>query len=122
MGTRVKTVTLSVASRNAVMQRTHAALRGETVGSHISFASLDLLWQTLTKKRWEILQAMTGQGEMSIREVGRRVGRDIKAVHGDVTVLIQAGLIDRSGEGVAFPYDAVHVDFTLTKADPLQAA
>lgn len=121
MDIRMKTVTLSVASRDVVTQRGRAALRGEVQGSHISFASLDLLWQTLTKKRWEILQAMTGQGEMSIREVGRRVGRDIKAVHGDVTALIQAGLIDRSGEGVAFPYDAVHVDFTLSKTDP-QAA
>lgn len=118
----MKTVTLSVAARDAATQRSRAALRGEAQGPHISFASPDLLWQTLTKKRWEILQAMTGQGEMSIREVGRRVERDIKAVHSDVTALIQAGLLDRSGDGVAFPYDAVHVDFTLSKTDPQRAA
>jgi predicted transcriptional regulator len=32
------------------------------------------------------LQAITGQGEMSIREVARRLSRDAKAVHGDVHV------------------------------------
>jgi predicted transcriptional regulator len=28
---------------------------------------------------------MTGQGALSIREVARRVGRDVKAADGDVT-------------------------------------
>ena len=112
----MKTVTLSVASREAVSRRALAAFQGESQGAHISFASVELLWQTLTKKRWEILHAMTGQGAMSIREVARRVDRDVKAVHGDIHSLINAGVIERTDEGVLFPYDAVHVDFTLTKA------
>jgi predicted transcriptional regulator len=66
-------------------------------------------------KRWEILRAMTGQGALSIREVARRVGRDVKPVHGDVTALLQAGILDQAAAGVVFPYDAVHVDFTLTR-------
>lgn len=37
--------------------------------------------------------AMTGQGEMTIREVARRVDREVKAVHGDV----QAVLVDIDG-------------------------
>ena len=109
-------VTLSVSSRNELNDRVRAAFRGEEQGAHISFASVDLLWQTLTKKRWDILRAMTGQGELSIREVARRVGRDVKAVHGDVTALIDAGVLERGEAGVVFPYDAVHVDFMLTKA------
>jgi predicted transcriptional regulator len=116
METRMKTVTLSVATREDVSRRARAAFKGERQGAYISFGSFDLLWQTLTVKRWEILQALTGQSEMSIREVARRVGRDVKAVHGDVTALIQAGVIDRTDGGVVFPYDSVHVDFTLTKA------
>jgi predicted transcriptional regulator len=112
----MNTVTLSVASRDAVNRRALAALRGEAQGAHISFASAELLWRTLTKKRWEILRAMTGAGEMSIREAARRVGRDVKAVHGDVTALIRAGVVERTAKGIVFPYDAVHVDFTLTKA------
>jgi predicted transcriptional regulator len=109
-------VTLSVASRDEVTHRALAAFGGEKQGAHISFASAELLWRTLTRKRWELLQAMTGQGAMSIREAARRVGRDVKAVHGDIHALVNAGVLDRTSEGFVFPYDAVHVDFTLTKA------
>lgn len=109
------TVTLSVASRDDVTQRALAAFDGEPQGAHISFFSVDMLWQTTSKKRWELLRVMTGQEAMSIREAARRVGRDVKTVHGDVRVLLDAGILDRNEDGqVVFPYDAVHVDFTLT--------
>jgi predicted transcriptional regulator len=116
MESEMNTVTMSVSARDDVTRRALAAFAGNPQDARISFASVDLLWDTLTKKRWEILHAMTGQGELSIREVARRVGRDVKAVHGDVTALIEAGVIYRARSGVVFPYDAVHVDFTLTRA------
>ena len=109
-------VTRTIASREEVSRRAAAAFRGEEQGAHISFDSVELLWRTLIKKRWEILRAMTGQGALSIREVARRVGRDVKAVHGDVTALLQAGILDQSETGVVFPYAAVHVEFTPTRA------
>jgi predicted transcriptional regulator len=52
---------------------------------------------------------------MPIREAARRVGRDIKAVHGDIQALIAAGIVERADGEVIFPYDAVHVDFILTQ-------
>lgn len=117
MSTRRRTVTLSLASRERVTERALAALGGEAQGEHISFASPELLWSTLTRKRWELLQAMVGGRPMSIREAARRVGRDVKAVHGDVRALLDAGVLERGDDGrVAFPYDAVHVDFMLTAA------
>jgi hypothetical protein len=33
-----------------------------------------------------------------------------------VTALLDAGVLERSARGVLFPYDAVHVDFTLKAA------
>ena len=116
METKTNTVTLSVASRDDVTRRALAAFKGKAQGAHHSFATPDLLWQTLTRKRWDLLQAMTGQGVMSIREAAWRVERDMKAVHGDVQALIKAGVIHREGRGIVFPYDAVHVDFMLIKA------
>ena len=111
------TVTLSVASRDVVTRRALAAFAGKLQGAHISFATVELLWQTLTRKRWEVLKAMTGQGPMTIREAARRVGRDVKAVHGDVHALLAAGVLERTEDGrVVFPYDAVHVDFVLDAA------
>lgn len=113
----MKTVTLGVSSIEEAQRQTAAAFGGEKVGAFISFATVALLWKVLTAKRWDILQAMTGQGEMTIREIARRVDRDVKAVHGDVRALLVAGVLDRADSGrVVFPYDAVHVDFTLRKA------
>jgi predicted transcriptional regulator len=60
---------------------------------------------------------MTGAGELAIREIARRVGRDVKAVHGDVKALLNCGLLDMTVNGkVLFQYDAVHVDFVLRAA------
>lgn len=111
------TVTLGVSPIEAGRKRLAAAFRGEPQGAFISFETPELLWKTLTEKRWDILRAMAGAGAMSIREAARRTGRDVKAVHGDVTALLSAGVLDRSDDGrIVFPYDAVHVDFTLNAA------
>lgn len=110
-------VTLGLSSIEETKRQMAAAFRGEAQGTHIDFASIDLLWKVLTVKRWEILQAMAGQGDMAIREVARRVGRDVKAVHGDITALIAAGIIDKTSDGkVVFPYGGIRVDFTLKAA------
>ena len=85
--------------------------------ARISFATPELLWQVLTAKRWELLKALCGAGPVSIREAARRVGRDVKAVHADVTALLKAGVLDRAtGGGVVFPYEAVKVEFMLKAA------
>jgi predicted transcriptional regulator len=91
---------------------------GKPQGSaRISFATPELLWQVLTAKRWQLLKALCGAGPVSIREAARRVHRDVKAVHGDVTALLNAGVLDRAeGGGIVFPFDAVKVEFLLKAA------
>ena len=85
--------------------------------AHISFAAPELLWQVLTAKRWELLKALCGAGPISIREAARRVGRDVKAVHGDVTALLSAGILSRTESGeIEFPFEAVKVEFLLQAA------
>jgi predicted transcriptional regulator len=115
-GRAMRTVTLGVSSIEDTKRQMAAAFQGEQQGEFISFASIELLWKVLTAKRWEILGVMTGQGALAIREVARRVDRDVKAVHGDIRALINAGVLDREGNSVIFPYDAVHVDFILSRA------
>jgi len=109
-------VTLSVASRDEISGRMRRAFAGERQGAFISFASVDLLWKVITPKRLDILRALAGEEALSIREVARRVGRDVKAVHGDVRALIDAGVVEETPSGVRFGYDAVHVDFTVDAA------
>jgi predicted transcriptional regulator len=68
----------------------------------------------LTVKRWELLKVLCGVGPVSIREAARRANRDVKAVHNDITALLNAGLLDRSEDGrVLFPFEAIKIEFML---------
>ncbi len=118
-GGSVKTVTLEVREAGESMADFARAWRtGKPERSaRISFATPELLWKVLTAKRWELLKALCGAGPVSIREAARRVNRDVKSVHGDVTALLSAGVLDRAeGGGIVFPYDAVKVEFLLRAA------
>ena len=85
--------------------------------ARISFATPELLWRVLTEKRWELLKVLCGAGPMSIREAARRAERDVKAVHGDVTALLNAGVLNKTEDGlIVFPYEAVKVEFLLQAA------
>jgi len=85
--------------------------------ARITFATPELLWKILTAKRWELLKVLCGAGPVSIRAAARRAGRDVKAVHGDVTALLSAGVLDRTEDGnIVFPFEAVKVEFLLRAA------
>ena len=85
--------------------------------ARISFATPELLWQVLTAKRWELLKVLSGAGPVSIREAARRVGRAVKAVHRDVTALLNAGVLSRTADGsVEFPFQVVKVELVLQAA------
>jgi len=90
---------------------------GKGSGPRISFQTPMLLFKVLTGKRWELLKAMTGAGPITVREVARRVGRDVKAVHGDIRALLNTGILQKTETSrILFPFDAVHVDFMLRAA------
>jgi len=115
----MKTVTLDVrAPADSMADFAQGWKSGKSQKSaRISFATPELLWQVLTAKRWELLKALCGLGPVSIREAARRVNRDVKAVHGDVTALLNAGLLDRAeGGGIVFPFEAIKVEFLLEAA------
>lgn len=115
----MKTVTLDVRTAPSAMQdfvRVWKSGKAEK-SARISFASPELLWKVLTAKRLELLKALCGAGPVSIREAARRAGRDVKAVHGEVTALLNAGVLDRTDDGrIVFPYEAVKVEFVLEVA------
>jgi len=115
----MKTVTLDVRSPSEAMADFAQAWKSEKSqkNARISFATPELLWKVLTEKRWELLKALCGAGPVSIREAARRVGRDVKAVHGDVTALLNVGVLTRTDDGrVIFPFEAVKVEFLLQAA------
>ena len=111
------TVTLGISSADDTKARMLRAFQGKKQGAFISFATAELLWKVITPKRWEVLRAMTGAGPIAIREVARRVERDVKSVHADIQALLRAGVLDRTEDGrIVFPYDEIHVDFVLRVA------
>jgi len=114
----MKTVTIDIRPlADTLGDFTQSWKSGKASTPRISFESPELLFKVLSGKRWELLNAMTGAGAMSIREAARRVERDVKAVHGDVTALLNAGLLSKTDDGmIVFPYDAIHVDFMLKAA------
>jgi predicted transcriptional regulator len=113
----MRTVTLEISSRATTNRRFLNAFKGEPQGDIISFESPALLFKVLSGKRWEVLNLMTGSGSMTIRELARRMGRDVKAVHGDVRTLLSAGILQKTASGqIVFPFGALHVDFVLKEA------
>ena len=115
----MKTVTLDVRPADQAMKDFSRAWHSRKAekSARVSFATPELLWKVLTAKRWELLKAMCGAGPMSIRESARRVDRDVKAVHADITALLNSGLLDRIDDGrIVFPFDAVKVEFLLEVA------
>lgn len=114
----MNTVTLDVRSlADSVADFATAWKTGQASAPRISFETPELLWKTLTVKRWQLLKALAGAGPVTIREAARRVGRDVKAVHADVTALLNAGVLDKTEDGkIVFWYDTIHVDFVVKAA------
>lgn len=118
-GLTVKTVTLDVRPPgDSLTDFAQAWKTGKAQKTdRISFASPELLWKVLTAKRWELLKAMCGAGPLTVRDAAQRVGRDVKAVHSDLSALLSAGVLSRTESGqVEFPYEAVKVEFLLQAA------
>ncbi len=112
----MKTVIFSVRSHNETMADVKKAWKSgiaqET--AQISFATPELMWKVLTAKRWELLKALCGAGPVTFWKAAEFVGRDMKAVHADLTALIKAGVVEREAEGVIFPYETIKVDYEVT--------
>ena len=110
----MSTVTLNVAGLDEAKARLRDAFKGKKQGAQISFATPELLFRVMTKKRWDLLRAMVGAGPLSIREAARRVERDVKAVHGDVHALLNAGVLRKTEQGlIVFPFDTLRVEVVL---------
>ena len=86
-------------------------------GEFMDFARPALFFSKLTDRRWSLLHTLQGAGEVPVRELARRVGRDVKRVHEDAAALVALGLLERTERGgVLCPFADIHVDMHLKKA------
>ena len=78
----------------------------------LSLESLPLLLRTLTPARWTLLERLRAAGPLTIYELAKRLGRDYKNVHTDVSALAKIRLIERGDDGrVRVPWDVVRGEF-----------
>jgi predicted transcriptional regulator len=67
-----------------------------------------------------LIEALIGTNSLSVRELSRRLKRDVKAVHTSAQVLVAAGLVSKFSNGnLSFPYGDVVVHFAIPPL-PLQ--
>jgi predicted transcriptional regulator len=97
----------------AAWNRAAEGRKGNSI-SVLSMQDLPLLLRTLSPARWSLLERLKAEGPMSIYELTKRLQRDYKNVHTDVTRLAELGLIERRADGgVAVPWEIVRAELEL---------
>jgi predicted transcriptional regulator len=122
MTRRTLMITMSDDWRSALRAAGKRAAARSYQGEVLNFESAGSFFGKLTERRWALVHALQGHGAMSVRELARRVTRDVRRVHDDVAVLAELGLVERTDTGgVMCPFDIIHVDMRLTALQPLAA-
>jgi predicted transcriptional regulator len=74
----------------------------------LTLEDLPTLLAALTPARWALLGRLREEGPLTIYALAKRLARDYKNVHTDVSRLIELGLIERAPKGrVRVPWDVV---------------
>jgi predicted transcriptional regulator len=117
MSKRTLTITLQPDWKAALRQAGRRASSRSYQGEVLNFESPGVFFGRMTERRWAIVRALQGQGEIALRELARRVERDVKRVHDDVQELFALGLVERGeGGGVMCPFATVRIDMELRAA------
>lgn len=103
--------------RSAAAKAKSGTARGEYQGETLNFASPAEFFSRLTGRRWDMVSALQGAGVVGVRELARRLDRDVRRVHDDATELVALGLLERTESGALLcPYADIHVDMHLVHA------
>lgn len=106
------------ALRAAGQRAGHGLATGKYQGESLNFESPAAFFGQLSERRWQLVREMMGSGTVGVRELARRLARDVKRVHEDAQVLVHLGLLEKDAAGaLRCPYDDIHVDMHVK---PLQ--
>lgn len=99
-----------------------AALDGERPPAHpyrVTFDSLETLNRVLSDTNLRLLEAVAAHEPASIRELARRVDRDVRRVHDNVTLLESWGFLELVEDGHAkrpvIWYDELEISVPLSR-------
>jgi predicted transcriptional regulator len=77
----------------------------------LTLEDLPRLLATLTPARWTLLARLREAGPVTMYELAKRLARDYKNVHTDVSRLLELGLVERAADGrVSVPWDVVRAE------------
>jgi len=87
---------------------------GQYQGEYLNFATPDTFFSHLSANRWRILTCLLDAGTLGVRELARRMKRDVKRVHEDAQALVQLGLLEKTAQGALHcPYKRINIDMAL---------
>ncbi len=118
MSKRKLTITLQSDWQSALRSMTAKASAQEYQGETLNFETPGAFFGQLTERRWQLVRTLQeANGKIGVRELARRLGRDVKRVHEDASALVALGLIERDQAGaLTCPYVDIHVDMHLAAA------
>ena len=80
----------------------------------LSLENLPAVTRTLSPARWTILEDLKTQGPCSIYELAKRLERNYKNVHTDVSALLSVDLLQKNAQSqVEVAWDVVRAEFRL---------
>lgn len=117
---RTLTITTNPDWKSALRAAGQRASKGlatrEYQGETLNFETPGSFFSRLTENRWQLLNELLGSGTVGVRELARRLGRDVKRVHADAAVLVELGLIEKGENGtLVCPYGNIHVDMVMSQ-------
>lgn len=118
MTERKLTITLDADWRAALRSVGRAARADDYQGETLNFETPAAFFGRLTERRWAIVHALQKDGGVvGVRELARRLQRDVKRVHEDAAALVELGLIERTDSGALIcPFSDIHVDLHMVAA------
>ena len=80
-----------------------------------NFESASSFFGKLTERRWNMIHALQSDGgDVGVRELARRLGRDPSRIHQDAAILIELGLLEKSDSGsLRCPFKDIQLDIHL---------
>jgi len=87
---------------------------GEYQGEVLCFETPEILFKTLSPKKWTIVSAIQNAHTVGVRELSRLINRDVRRVHDDCQVLLKEGILEQDDDGkISCPFSVIHFDFEL---------
>ncbi len=117
MEERRLTITIDADWKSALRASAGTAFSAkEYQGERLNFETPEAFFSRLTSRRWALLNALQGAGEVPVRELARRLQRDVKRVHEDASELVDLGLLERTERGgLVCPYADIHMDMHMRR-------